>query len=375
MPNLPTSRQLDLDEANDLERQIRNANARLSKSEFVEPLDEAMFADLVLRFIQAAQPERVLAMVESGEIPKEHETYGTPLCLAAETGLFDLIKPLHRLDCGHYCESTGHSALSAALDNAHLDRSHLTITELLDIGAELPDSANVLRCAADSCSPTLVQMLIDRGSDPNDVCPATSYTPLYAAIAGNRMTENAPLLLRAGANPNFQNFGGRAAPLSALAAKRDDPEAIDKMLTSLLEHGLHVSGSRLNGRHPLQDCVPSANDTLACRLLELGIDPTLILPTSPIDPLERDEALLAQAFEKIAMAGLPRSVAYMVEALGCDPAQKLASGALLADHVTDAQTQSFLRSSISVSIIGHSLEPTDNTTGEVAPSRHSTLSL
>jgi hypothetical protein len=373
MTPIPTNRHIDLTESTELEAKILEANVRMAESKYIDTTDEASFADLVLRYFKAAPPERVLSMVERGHIPKEHDVFGTPVCLAAENGLFDLIKPLTALYCGYYYPATGHNALIGAIDNEHADPAHESVRILLELGAELPDGATVLAYAAGNASASMVKMLLERGLAPNQICPATSNAPLHQALLTSRLN-NASTLLQAGADPNLPNRQKTTTPLHALADRRRSPGDITTIFPLMLAAGMTLTNERIDGRHPLGRCLTHSNDALALLLLQGGVVPVCAL-TFPMTPPAHPDEHTELAFIMVAASGMPRTVTYMIEQLGFDPAQKLANGEQLVDHVTDAQTRAILNAAITDKVIAGSLAGDERTSSDRPARKSSSLSL
>lgn len=65
----------------------------------------------------------------------------------------------------------------------------------------------LLMCAARTCWPNFVHLLLERGADPNSL-DSERHTPLYHAVIG-QSNDGVKLLLSAGADPHFRDEDGR----------------------------------------------------------------------------------------------------------------------------------------------------------------------
>jgi ankyrin repeat protein len=381
----PQNRRIDLLLANSLARKIRKVSARLNN------LNEAWFEStddeheqLIRQFFTAAPAHRVIALVEQGHVPFTHKAYGSPLGLAAELGLYDLIKPLYTLGCSHSVENEyQNNALLEALDNSYLDLSAQTVLELLDIGAEIGSGRRVLAHAAGTSGAHVVRALLQRGADPNETDQYSPNDPALLAVlraAKERalgLDSIVPVvreLLNAGADPNLPCWTAFRANEDATCGQNHEvlpaqmltqiwrlPRADTRELVRMLvAHGMELNHQHAHLHHPLTLCIRDQNDFMALCMLELGADPSLAtrhkLKRYSVENLE---TVRPPAFELFAMQGMAACTNFMIEKTGADPAHLLPDGTPLVDAVADEPTRAVLCSAITAKSIGQHLRGDD----------------
>jgi ankyrin repeat protein len=137
-----------------------------------------------------------------------------------------------------------------------------TATLLLDHGASLANGGRQppILFAAAMCGgdPGMVELLIDRGANMDEVNPLVGETALHAAIA-ERRKDMATLLINRGANVNARNLPSSRTPLHFLASLIDDPDLAELMI----KHGADVNARDKNGATPLAFTVGRRNVRVA----------------------------------------------------------------------------------------------------------------
>lgn len=111
--------------------------------------------------------------------------------------------------------NNGH-ALSEATRGCYRRDNTPVIRLLLDKGAIVTFKGDLtaLHKAAGQCEPEVVQMLLDRGADPNARDINGNTTLVYAAGSGR--LEVVPLLIKAGADVNARDDDGKSVLVHAV---------------------------------------------------------------------------------------------------------------------------------------------------------------
>jgi len=153
---------------------------------------------------------------------------------------------------------------------AAVSNDELVFQKLLDAGVNvnLRDTmgASALHIAAQRCSnPKILQMLLDKGADPNSKdCSEFRGTPLFAATLGGRYA-NAAILLSRGANLKYR-VGGRS--LLHIAAQQGIPELVGLYI----KEGLNVNDLDETGATPAYWAVLNNHVSSVKFLLGNGLD-------------------------------------------------------------------------------------------------------
>jgi ankyrin repeat protein len=378
----PQNRTVDRAKHAKLARQIRKLNAQMNEPNTIWFVDDENTQEALIReYMLVAPLERILSMVKAGDIPKNHHTYGSPLTLAAELGLFDLIKPLHALGCSPDDEgSDGWNALSQAFLYSQVDPTAKTVLNLIDIGAKLNGRGTLLRRAAEESGPHVVRALLARGRDVNehDALPdGSGDSPLLAALRSaahenvRRAIDVIKELLAAGADPNAvctcyprgdsEDAGSNAThevlPVHRLAKiTRISPSDADELVHVLVEHGMELNHRYGHLHHPLTICAREGNDVMARALLEHGATADLaVRDRSSKYFVETADYLPLASIDLFAMSSMPRSTDFLIENRQADPEHIRANGSKLIHAVKDIATREVLSSAITAKIIGREL--------------------
>jgi uncharacterized protein len=120
--------------------------------------------------------------------------------------------------------------------------------------------------AAENKQPDFVELLLDRGVDPNILNGMDQSTALYAA-AWQGDDKTIRLLLKRGADPNFRNSRDQSSALY-VAAKRGDEETVKL----LLANGAYINAHDENGVTPLMIAVSEGQAGVAELLILSGAD-------------------------------------------------------------------------------------------------------
>jgi hypothetical protein len=155
------------------------------------------------------------------------------LIRAARSG--NLAQVQERIAAGDNIEyrdkGTGRTALLEGVIGGYTE----IVTWLLNKGADLSASCKAVTCdslawAALEGHAGLVQLLLEKGADPNRIPEKSFYgrSPLMGAAQGGYLAI-VKILLRAGANPGFQDNAGQSALALARGARKN--EVVDFLMT------------------------------------------------------------------------------------------------------------------------------------------------
>jgi hypothetical protein len=322
---------------------------------------------LIEEFLTLASTPEVLALINEGAIPKIHTFYGSIVGLAAKYGAPDLMEALIAAGCDvNHVNSEGLSPVECAIRSAFGESSEHKLSTLLDAGAARPDGSSMLCLAAYFAKPSAVALLLERGHDPNELCPVTKTTPLMSALTepSTNSLSVARALLTAGADPNMaapdahnQKFKG--LPINKLAIVQDreiEEGAVAAALESMIAAGLRIDHGDHTQYHPLTLCLRASNDAFARMLMEKGANPAYVntlyrdgatSPNGKVDAAgNRQNHLSKSPFALFASSPMPRTVTYMIEHLGEDPEQICPDGTPVVQLAFDPPTRAAINSAI-----------------------------
>ncbi|KAH7138655.1 ankyrin repeat-containing domain protein [Dendryphion nanum] len=195
------------------------------------------------------------------------EVYGNALTAAAYDGTINMVKML--LDAGAEIESDSGWALQTAAGEGHTE----VVLELLSRGANVNSlttdhrfpQGTALQAAVESSKESLVELLLEKGADPN--LGAGEYTCPIIGAARKAEADILAIIVKAGAKINV--FGGSdgSTPLinAAMFLHRKDIEV-------LVDHGADVNLADPDGDTALIMCALYQDTDSVTYLLEKGAD-------------------------------------------------------------------------------------------------------
>jgi ankyrin repeat protein len=247
------------------------------------------------------EPEIVATLVEKHpeRVSAARAGDGTPLIYACASPLYAestaRARRIHR--CAELLLDHGASTNESILFNPEDPHSripalyfacvsgHRDVVELLlDRGAEPNDGESIYH-AAELDRRDCLELLVAHGADPSSAHSHWGNTPLYF-LAGWKegqehsasATSGMQWLLEHGADPNVPSLDVRETPLHRAAANGRSPALVEM----LLEHGAVVDQPRADGRTAYALALRTGNAPAAALLLARGADPT---KADPLDEL------------------------------------------------------------------------------------------
>eukprot|EP00050_Salpingoeca_kvevrii_P000859 m.157568 g.157568 ORF g.157568 m.157568 type:complete len:409 (-) comp10232_c0_seq2:127-1353(-) len=213
------------------------------------------------------------AFVRDTLTPLEQERW-PPLHLAARFNRLEIMKMLldnkeHRALIEEKCKIRAATPLQVAVVNGHKEMVQL----LLDRGAD-PECVNyrgfsLLHSAAFMGHTDMVKLLLQRKAKINMRSCRLGYTPLHSSVYKQRVG-TAKFLLANGAEVNTQSLQLAHSPLQT-AAYFDDVELIDV----LLEHGANIGAQDQRGDSPLHTAAWFQRTAAVKLLLARGANPNM----------------------------------------------------------------------------------------------------
>jgi len=193
----------------------------------------------------------------------------TPLHWAVRSGLLPIVKMLveHGADINAKDDAVGMSSVFSAAMTGHVD----VFKYLLDAGAELQEETNnhinIIHAASLAQSREIVQILLDRGSDINVVCPENGGTPILAALDRLEVDpEFIRFLIQLGADVNVFDING-ASPLT-MAAVGGHVEVFHDLINA----GADCKAVNQMGVPALHIVIMNDNAEMVQTMVDLGVD-------------------------------------------------------------------------------------------------------
>ena len=211
--------------------------------------------------------EVVQLLLDGGADPNKINGVGqNPLHEAAGSDYKDVVQLL--LESGTNPNNEDKFQMTPLLLTNNTMSSQIIIKLLLDYGADINKQKNGrtrLHWAAFFGHKKVVQLLLDRGADPN-MASGHGETPLHNCAQQGHL-DVVKLLLDRGGGINSMRING-VTPLHQ-AVEKDNKDVV----RFLLDRGADPNRARKNGRTPLHEAVKNNHEDVVRLLLDRGADP------------------------------------------------------------------------------------------------------
>jgi ankyrin repeat protein len=319
------------------------------------------FDEALTAYLNAVPDEDFLALVTQHKIPTaSRTTFGSLISLVAQNGRTSLIEPLVAAGCDLNTKDFDDiEPLAKVMANTSGPEGAAAVVAMLEAGACLSSKRKPLASAAALGKCEVVEALLQRGHLPSEPCDSVGMPLSVAsrALASPDCARTVRALLEAGAvcGRMTSTTKDTTAAEKAQAATQalfelchegeplsENPEQARAVLDVLVEFGADLNATDEVG-DPLTICIGTSQDDFALALLQRGANPTLSARS------EIDDWTL---FQRAAIEGAPKSVAFMMQRYGESADQELTDGQRLIDVVTDSETMALLLATTSHDIIG-----------------------